>query len=432
MLLFQMRQKKKSRSAVVIDRRKSMTQIYEYIKMALSNIRANKMRSFLTMLGVIIGISSVILIMALGNGAQNVITDTLAGIGEGQLALYSMDSTYVIDKSDIEALKETVKGIRAISAYNGASGTTKCTKGEFSVDLSGVTEGYQEFDTKGLAAGRYFTGDEEEAGAMLCILDEDTALRMFGSTNVIGMPIEVSVWDTDLELTIVGVQKSERDSKVSFLFDDSSVSLTVPASIFNRIYDMEVDNYDQIMLLAQKGADTHAIAEQAMKLVNRRHDCAGDQEIYRVENFTDTMTMVDTVINMVTGLVSMVAAISLIVGGIGVMNIMLVSVTERTREIGIRKALGAKTRSIMQQFLFESAIITLIGGIIGILFGIGGAYLVANIVAMVNPALTFVPAVNISTILITTLFSSAIGLFFGIYPAKKAAKLSPIEALRRN
>lgn len=114
------------------------------------------------------------------------------------------------------------------------------------------------------------------------------------------------------------------------------------------------------------------------------------------------------------------------------MNIMLVSVTERTREIGIRKALGAKTRSIMQQFLFESAIITLIGGIIGILFGIGGAYLVANIVAMVNPALTFVPAVNISTILITTLFSSAIGLFFGIYPAKKAAKLSPIEALRRN
>ena len=131
-------------------------------------------------------------------------------------------------------------------------------------------------------------------------------------------------------------------------------------------------------------------------------------------------------------LISMVAAISLMVGGIGVMNIMLVSVTERTREIGIRKALGAKTKSIMFQFLMESAIITMIGGLIGILSGVAGAFLVARIVSAVNPLLAFTPSVSIATILITTLFSSAIGLFFGIYPAKKAAILSPIEALRRN
>ena len=136
--------------------------------------------------------------------------------------------------------------------------------------------------------------------------------------------------------------------------------------------------------------------------------------------------------NTVTMLISLVAAISLIVGGIGVMNIMLVSVTERTREIGIRKALGAKTRSIMMQFLSESAIITMIGGLIGIISGVAGAFLVAKIVAGINPQMAFTPSVSIPTVLATTLFSSAIGLFFGIYPARKAAKLSPIEALRRN
>lgn len=144
------------------------------------------------------------------------------------------------------------------------------------------------------------------------------------------------------------------------------------------------------------------------------------------------MTTVDKVIGIVTTLVSFVAAISLLVGGIGVMNIMLVSVTERTREIGIRKALGAKTKSIMLQFLSESAIITLIGGVVGILLGIGGAFGVAKVIAMIQPAFAFTPSVSPAAVLVTTLFSIGIGIFFGIYPAKKAAGLSPIEALRRN
>lgn len=168
-----------------------------------------------------------------------------------------------------------------------------------------------------------------------------------------------------------------------------------------------------------------------MSLLERRHQCFGEN-IYQYESFNDIMSNINTVLNAVTMVISLVAAISLIVGGIGVMNIMLVSVTERTREIGIRKALGAKTGSIMMQFLSESAIITMIGGLIGILFGIGGASLAAKIISMVSPEMAFTPSVDIITVLATTMFSSAIGLFFGIYPAKKAAKLSPIEALRRN
>lgn len=217
----------------------------------------------------------------------------------------------------------------------------------------------------------------------------------------------------------------------SFTYENSPVYIYFPMTVFSQIYGMEMDDYYQIYLLAEEDADTKAITTQVVNLLERRHQCYGE-DIYQYESFNDYMSIVDTVINMVTMLISFVAAISLVVGGIGVMNIMLVSVTERTREIGIRKALGAKTRSIMMQFLMESAIITMIGGLIGILSGVTGAFLVAKLVGLINPQLAFVPEVGIGTVLLTTLFSSAIGLFFGIYPAKKAARLSPIEALRRN
>ena len=217
----------------------------------------------------------------------------------------------------------------------------------------------------------------------------------------------------------------------TFTYDNSPVSIYFPLTVFAQIYGVGFDTYYQIYLMAEDGADTAAITTQVVDLLERRHQCYGE-DIYQYESFSDYMGTVNTVINTVTMLISLVAAISLVVGGIGVMNIMLVSVTERTREIGIRKALGAKTRSIMLQFLSESAIITMIGGLIGIVSGIAGAFLVAKIVASVNPKLAFTPSVSIVTVLATTLFSSAIGLFFGIYPAKKAAKMSPIEALRRN
>ena len=413
-----------------------MAQIFEYVKMALSNIRANKVRSFLTMLGIIIGISSVILVLAIGNGAKNVITDALSGIGAGQIALSTTDDTgtYNITSDDIDAIRSQISGIKGISVQTSGTGTTQTKKGEFTVNSTGVMQEYEYFSNKGLLKGRYFNEKEYDASQPVCVIGQDDAIRLFGSTDVIGMELDITIEGSELSYTIVGVEKPASSSLMNFVYGNSPVNIVVPYTVFQNIYDnFSTTSFSQLYVLADKNANTYDIASNMQKLVERRHHAQGNQDdIYQIENFSDYMTIANTVTNMVTAIISLVAAISLIVGGIGVMNIMLVSVTERTREIGIRKSLGAKTKSIMLQFLSESAIITLIGGAIGILLGIASAYMVSGIVGIVNPSLKFTPDVSLSAVLIATLFSCGIGIFFGIYPAKKAAKLSPIEALRRN
>lgn len=409
-----------------------MSQLWEYIKMALSNIKTNKGRSFLTMLGIIIGISSVIMVISIGNGAKNVITEEMAGIGAGQIALYTFDFTgsYYITNDDIEALRE-ISGIKAVATSNYTSGSLTTKKGEFTVNAAGVMPDEILFKSNGFSSGRFFNQQEYLAGQPVAIIGESDAIRIFGSTDIIGMSIDITLSGRLVSFTIIGVEKPSTSALMSFTYENSPINITFPLTVFEQIYGSETDNFQQVYLLAEEDADTYALTTQAADLMERRHQCQGE-DIYQIENFSDYMSIVNTVINIVTIFISLVAAISLVVGGIGVMNIMLVSVTERTREIGIRKALGAKTRSILVQFLSESAIITLLGGVIGIALGIGGAYLVSMIVGLINPSIGFSPAISTGAIITATLFSSGIGLFFGIYPAKKAANMSPIEALRRN
>ncbi len=279
--------------------------------------------------------------------------------------------------------------------------------------------------------GRGFTERDYTEFRKVALLDKDSADVLFQGEDPLGKTIEIK----KEPFTIIGIlSKSKEFEPVINSIDDyytyaqeSAGKVYVPDTVWPIIYQFD-EPQNLIVKVDSTDSMTNAGKEGA-SILNARLNPSDDTMEYKAEDLLEQARKIQELSESTNSMLIWIAGISLIVGGIGVMNIMLVSVTERTREIGIRKALGAKTRSIMLQFLSESAIITMIGGLIGIVSGIAGAFLVAKIVASVNPKLAFTPSVSI---LATTLFSSAIGLFFGIYPAKKAAKMSPIEALRRN
>ena len=335
-----------------------------------------------------------------------------------------------ITPEDIEAVKEKVDGIDGASPDDGASGTTVTGKGEFSITLTGGTEDSWKSLNYNMKRGSYYTEADVQEGNRVCVLTDEDAKRLFGSDDVVGMDLDVNVSGITQSYRIVGVtQQKENGSFVSYTYEGMPVTLNVPYTSFES-FGWEMDEFYSFNAFTADGADAKKAAKDLIHLLESRHQSAGE-DYYQIQSFQDMLSEMNSMLGIVTTFISCVAAISLFVGGIGVMNIMLVSVTERTREIGIRKSLGAKTSSILMQFLAEAAILTIVGGIIGILLGLLGATGVCSIMSSAMESAIH-PGITVSTILGATLFSCAVGVFFGIYPARKAAKLSPIEALRRN
>ncbi|MBO4981379.1 MAG: ABC transporter permease [Lachnospiraceae bacterium] len=402
-----------------------MAQIWEYIKIALMNIKSNKGRSFLTMLGIIIGISSVIMIISIGNGVKSGINDELNNMAGGQIYIYSYgdnDDGIEVEftNEDIEAIREKVPHVKAVTPSWGFSGNASGRKGIFAATATFGMPGLEYASNDPLVKGRYFTESDYYSANKVCIITESSARLLFGNTNVLGMTLDFELYGISQEFTIIGIRK-DNASMLSGLMNIDRVVMEAPLSVVSSAYGFYVTMND--LLIISDGAEyATQVAADTVRLMENRHDVRGKNAI-QIENFNDYMSQMDQILSYITIFVVFVAAISLLVGGIGVMNIMLVSVTERTREIGIRKALGARTGSILLQFLSESAIITLLGGVIGILLGMLGAYGVCGLIG-------FTAKVSAGTVLGASLFSSAVGIFFGIYPARKAAKLSPIEALR--
>ena len=402
-----------------------MAQIWEYIKIALMNLKSNKGRSFLTMLGIIIGISSVIMIISIGNGVKGGINSELNSIAGGQIYIYSYGGneegiSVEFTDEDIQAILEKVPNVKAVTPDWSFRGTASGRKGVFDASCTFGMSGLQYANSDPIVKGRYFTDSDYYSANRVCIITESSARLLFGTTNVIGMTLDYSLYGVPQEFVIIGIRQ-DNASVLSGMMTTNSVSMEAPLSVISAAYGFYISNND--LLIISDGAEyATQVARDCVRLMENRHNVRGKNAI-QVENFNDYMSAIDQVLNYVTIFVVLVAAISLLVGGIGVMNIMLVSVTERTREIGIRKSLGARTGSILLQFLSESAIITLTGGIIGILIGVAGAYGVCSLIG-------FSARVSAGTVLGASLFSSAVGIFFGIYPARKAAHLSPIEALR--
>ncbi len=405
-----------------------MAKLMEYLRVALRNLRANKGRSLLTMLGIIIGISSVIMIISAGGGAKATINDSLDSMFSGMVYFYVDD----VESAGFDTFSEDdvdmVNDHRDEYVYGATYDfSTPCSvrtiRGRFDATAHGENAVGELISTNPIIKGRYFNDAECASAASVCVLSENTAKKMFGTTDVIGKNFEATINDTSVELTVIGIRKDPKSAGAmsSLIGDDSSMKVEMPYSYISRNCAFGDYHGKYLLIIADKD-NTYEAAKRVKKLLEEKHGVT-DTKAIATENWTDYSEQYDSILSIVTLLVTVVAGIALLVGGIGVMNIMLVSVTERTREIGIRKSLGAKTKAILMQFIAEASLITLIGGVIGIVVGL----ILAGLICV---AIGTTPAVSVGAVIVATIFSCGIGLFFGIYPAKKAAKLNPIEALR--
>ena len=412
--------------------------ISESLKIAVKCIKANWMRSLLTMLGIIIGITSVIMIIGAGTGVR----DYIVGLIEDMVSnavLISVDATSATDNdyitlNDVENIKSKVKGVDRCSPMLMGFGraTIDKTATEATAMIIGVNSDVQFAMPETCTYGRFFTDEEYQANAPVAIMGISSAQAAFGYEDVTNEYVTVSSSGKSMKIRICGVANidamantvggsSNMASMLSAGTDQVIIALFMPCTTLTQITGADAQ-LGSVFVIAEEGYDYDAVGNAAVNYLKSAHGNYSNK-MYTAQNMATYVEIVNIIMSVLTIFIAGVGAISLIVGGIGVMNIMLVSVTERTREIGIRKSLGAKTKIITLQFLTESIILCLIGGIIGVSIGIAGAFAACSVID-IKPNITW------WLIALALLFSSGVGLFFGIYPARKAAQMSPIDALR--
>ncbi|HYF94624.1 MAG TPA: ABC transporter permease [Symbiobacteriaceae bacterium] len=398
--------------------------LLESLRVAWEALAGNKLRSILTMLGIIIGVGSVIAIFAMGRGTEMAVRGELESIGSGQFILVTggMDPesrnarVEPFTDADLRNIKNLLPDVDMISTNANMSGQVKAGNTTTNATIIGVNANYLVFNNDKLAEGRFFTETEEAAGARVVILGHDAVKRLFGEgARAVGRSITIAGYPFD----VIGVREKPTGmlANMASAMGEGDNTYMVPISFVRRVTG---NPYTwMVTVKVKEGANPADTMKDAIALVERNHRGAR----YSGQTFDSVLSAITSVMTIITGVLSAVAGISLLVGGVGIMNIMLVSVTERTREIGLRKAIGASYRDILIQFLIEAVMLSLIGGTVGIV-------LAAIPVYFVGRWLKISLLLDWMSVSLALGFSVAVGVVFGVYPASKAARLDPIEALR--
>lgn len=396
--------------------------LLELFKQAFDSLKANKMRSFLTMLGIVMGVFSVIAIMALGNATENYIVGQFEKIGANTYNIYNKGNDITENEwltlDDIDLLVDNVPEIKNITTLGQWFGQLRIGSDTRDALIYEVTSQYKNFSVIEMAAGRFISNFDDTARAKVCVVDQTFAERYFGKVDVVGEELNLKLSRYNIKVKIIGVITAEDNLLTSMAGDQMPVVLYMPIKTVQSITGYE--RLDTIMFSIYPDADVQLVNNKIIGLLERVHR---REDIYYLQSMEDVQKMFSDVIGVITMVLLVISIITLIVGGIGIINILLVSVTERIREIGIRKALGAQKRDIVMQFLMESIIMTGFAGLIGIILGVVAGNVISSLIKIP-------PAVNVETIVLSFSISVILGLVFGVYPAKKAADLDPIEALR--
>ena len=403
----------------------------ENFKIALRALRANKMRSVLTMLGIVIGVATVVALLAIGNGATSSITSQIQGTGSNLLSISAgrqqmgpseeSQQSYLY-YSDYELLQRAVtENVASILPTYQSSYTLQYGDESFTASVLGVMDGYEELRSLTVAQGRFISSGDDKSESLVTVLGSQTARDLFGSLSAVGKVISIN----GIKFRVIGVLESKGSG-----FGSADDTVLVPLETgYSKLFgstaihnSKRTVNSIYISVATPEKMDT--VSSQVKYVLRRSHDLkTADEADFNVMSQTDLLDTLSSVTQTLTIFLGAIAGISLLVGGIGIMNIMLVSVTERTKEIGLRKAVGATRNQILSQFLIETLTLSILGGIIGILFGV-------TIALLFTFSGLITASISAGSIVLAFTFALAIGVFFGLYPAYRAANLHPMEALR--